>query len=75
VWAEDEAHYSAHRYEVTFYHWHAGRLERSAHYITRNRLNADPDLAARAMGFSFRDMSGRARFTHTIRAQNGDIRP
>jgi hypothetical protein len=75
IWADGEAHYDPHRLEVTLYRWRGGRLERSAHYITRNRLASDPDRAARAMHFPFRDMTGGARFTNTIRIMNEDMRP
>lgn len=75
IWAGDEAHYSPHRFEVTLYRWRHGRLERSAHFVTRNRLDAEPNVAARAMGFSFRDMTRRGRFALTNPIIEEQMRP
>ena len=41
----------------------------------RNRLDADPDKAARALGFPFRDMTRTARFTLTNRIMYEEMRP
>lgn len=75
IWGQSEAHYSPHHFEVTLYRWRGGRLVRNAHYVTRNRLDSDPDRAARALGFRFRDMTRRPRFALTNAIMYEAMRP
>jgi hypothetical protein len=60
VWADDEGHYGAHRFEFIIYSWRAGRFDPPQRFTTSQKLKMDVDGAARSQGFSFHDLTAGA---------------
>ncbi len=60
IWsAEDQTHYSPHRYSFTFYRWNGGGFEKLEEVRTSTKFDPDPDAAAKGAGYGFRDQTGQ----------------
>lgn len=62
-WADQEAHYSPHKYQIVTYRWRDGRFVGPNVRTTKRKYNPDdPDAVARHLGLTFHDMTQRKRF-------------